>query len=235
MYDEPQAAFQVLDVSHANSFSNQAGHAVAPFVVEAFDDAGAAAALVAGSVLPGREAFGIGFIEIGVSQLAPMSCGDAKPHLSPGLRASVADLPGQHFARQARNCEPQVFVASLEAIADHQFVQLQNLAVTSGQQRVGETQARLFRLFLSSSRTVVRATLKVRAIARWLSLSCKAATINASFSADKARVLGLGVQLLRQSRHFKRCEPPRLKPKRITPSLKPQCGHKNVEETMHNI
>ena len=166
MQDEPQAPFHVFDVSHANGFSDQAGHAVAPFVIESFDHTGFAAALVAGSMLPGREAFGTGFVKVGGSQLAAMSRGDAKPHLSPRLRASVADLPGQHLARQARNCEPQVFVASLKAIAEHQFVQFQSFSVASGQKCIGETQARLLGLFLSSSRMVVRATLKVRAIAR---------------------------------------------------------------------
>ena len=124
MNDEPQAPFQVFDVSHANSFSDQAGYAVAPLVVESFDDTGFAAALAARSVLPGREGFGIGFIEISVSELAAMGRGNREPHLSPGLCASVADLPGQDLTRQPRNCQPQVFVAPLEAIADHQFVQL---------------------------------------------------------------------------------------------------------------
>ena len=132
MNDEPQAPFQVFDVSHANSFSDQAGYAVAPLVVESFDDTGFAAAFAAGSVLPGREAFGIGFVEIGVGELAAMGRGNREPHLSPGLCASVADLPGQDLTRQPRNRQPQVFVTPLETIADHQFVQLQRFSVAGG-------------------------------------------------------------------------------------------------------
>ena len=63
--NNPQSFVQVRQALHADGFSHQTRHAVAPFVVQAFNHAGFAAAFFAGTVLPCTEEFGIGFIEIG--------------------------------------------------------------------------------------------------------------------------------------------------------------------------
>ena len=73
--DEPEAFLKIVDVSHTNGFSDQAGDTVAPFVVQAFDDAGFAAAFTPWPMLPGSEPFGVGSIEIAVDQFSAISSG----------------------------------------------------------------------------------------------------------------------------------------------------------------
>ena len=70
--DQPKASLEVVDVTHANGFSDQSWHAVAPLVVQTFDDAGFAAAFVAWAMLPKRKPFGVGFIEVAINQFAPI-------------------------------------------------------------------------------------------------------------------------------------------------------------------
>ncbi len=72
-------------------------------------------------------------------------------------------------------------------------------------------------------RIVKRATLKVRAIPRWLMRSCSAATIWPSFWCVMARLFGLGVKVLLQSLQRPRADPLRLVPKRLQRVLL-QCG-----------
>ena len=60
--DQPEPPFEILQVAHAHGFSDQPGDAVAPLVVQAFDEAGLAAAFVAGPMLPGGKPCGIGLI-----------------------------------------------------------------------------------------------------------------------------------------------------------------------------
>ena len=130
------------------------------------------------------------------------------------LCAAISHIKADDLSCQTRNGQPQVFVASLEAVTDDQLVNLQCIARNGRQQRFGKAQARLPGLFLSSSRTVVRATLNVRAMARCDTRSCKAAVMSASFSADKARRRACGVQVLRHAWQRRRCVPQRFEPKR---------------------
>jgi len=220
--DKPQPSFQVFEVSHTDGFSDQAGHAVAPFVVQAFDQVGFAAALGTGSMLRGSEPFGVSLVEIGVDQLAAITYGQGKPQTLQALNAAVANVKADDLTTQTRNAKPQILVAPLEAIADHQFVNLQRGTPGRGQQRVGESQARFSRLFLSSARIVSRLTPKVRAMARCDSLSPNALTIRASFSADRARRWGVADHALRHTLQYKRRLPERVKPERITASPQPQ-------------
>ena len=138
-------------------------------------------------MLRGRKPLFIGLVEIGIDQLAAIIGRQRKPQVLQTLDTAVADVKADDLVRQARDQKPQILVASLEAIANHQFVDLQSRTPGRGQQRVGESQARFSRLFLSSARIVSRLTPKVRAMARCDSLSPNALTIRASFSADRAR------------------------------------------------
>jgi hypothetical protein len=67
--DQPQAFFQVLQVSHADGFPHQSRHAVSPLVVQAFNNAGFSAAFAARPVLPGGKQLGIRLVKVGVDQL----------------------------------------------------------------------------------------------------------------------------------------------------------------------
>ena len=197
--DHPESPLQIVHVSHTDGFSHQSRNAVAPLVVQAFDDAGFAAAFVAWPVLPGFEPFGVGFIEVCINQFAPIISGQGKPQAHKAFGAAVANSKADDLARDARNGQPQVFVAPLETIADYQLINFKSVAFDARQDRVGKVQACGLRLFLSILRTVVRATRKVRAMARCEERSCKARAIKASFSALKARLTGLGVHVLPHS------------------------------------
>ncbi len=72
-------------------------------------------------------------------------------------------------------------------------------------------------------RIVKRATLRVRAIPRWLIRSCSARMICASFSRVMVRLLGWGVKVLWHALQRARAEPLRLVPKRLQRALL-QCG-----------
>jgi hypothetical protein len=61
---------QVVQTLNADGFSRQPRHAVAPFVVQAFDHAGFTTAFFAGAVLLGFKEFGIRFIKVAINQLA---------------------------------------------------------------------------------------------------------------------------------------------------------------------
>ena len=179
----PEPFVQVGQTLDANGFSHQARHAVSPFVVQAFDHAGLAASLITRPVLPGLEEGAIGVVKVGINQFAAILGGHLKPHLLQRFLASVAHTPRQHLMRQSRNHQPQIPVAPLESIAYHQLINLQSIARNSGQNRPGKTQAAGARLFLSTRRTVSRPALRLRAMARCDKRSCKAFSINASFSA----------------------------------------------------
>jgi len=77
--DHPEPSLEILYVSNADGFSNQAGYAIAPLVVQAFDDTGFAAAFVTWPMLPGSEPFGVSIIEVGIDQLAAITGGQRKP------------------------------------------------------------------------------------------------------------------------------------------------------------
>lgn len=222
--DEPESPLKILQVAHADGFSDQAGDSVAPFVVQAFDDAGFTAAFATWPMLPRGEPLGIGFIEVAVDQLAAIRSRQRKPQADETLGAAVADAKANHLPCQARDRQPQVAVAPLEAKADDQLVYLQRIAFDGRQQRVGKTQVGCVRLFLSISRTVVRATRNVRAMARCDSRSCNAAAIKASFSADKARLRACGVHVLEHFWQRSRWLPAGVKPNRTTGSLSLHTG-----------
>ena len=222
MHHHPQAVFKVGQRLHTNGFSHQCRHAVAPFVVQSFHQTSFAAAFVTRPMLPRSEELGVGFIKVGINPFSSIRRRQRKPQSPQTPETTVADPKADDLPCQARDRNPQIEIAPLEAIANHQLIEFQSVAFDLAQKRVGKVQARLAGFFWDKARIVVRATLKVRAMARCESRSCKAATIRTSFSALKARVLGWGVQLLPQAPHFKRCEPPRLKPLRNTRSLKPQ-------------
>lgn len=116
--DEPEPPLKILHVSHADGFSDQAGDTIAPLVVQAFDDAGFTAAFVAWPVLPGGEPLGIGFIEVAVDQLAAIRSRQRKPEANEALSAAVTEAKADDLPCQARDRQPQVAVAPLEAKAD---------------------------------------------------------------------------------------------------------------------
>ena len=126
--DQPEASLEIIDVSHADGFSHQAGHAVAPFVVQAFHDAGFAAAFVARPVLPGREPFGVGFVKVCINQFATIISGKGKPQAHQAFGAAVANSKADDLPCQARYRNPQVAIAPLEAKANHQLIDFQGIA-----------------------------------------------------------------------------------------------------------
>ena len=126
--DQPEASLEIIDVSHADGFPDQSRHAVAPLVVQAFDDAGFAAALVAWPVLPGREPFGISFIKVCINQFAPIISRQRKPQARKASGAAVANGKADDLACQARDRKPQVAIAPLEDKANDQFVDFQRIA-----------------------------------------------------------------------------------------------------------
>ena len=98
--DQPEPSLEIIDVSPTDSFSDQPRYAVAPLVVQAFHDAGFAAAFSAGAMLPRGEPFGIGFVKVRINQLAPIISRQRKPqaHKTFGAAASdgkADDLPSQ--------------------------------------------------------------------------------------------------------------------------------------------
>ncbi len=220
--NDPEPFLQIRQALHAHRFSDQTRHAVSPFIVQAFNHAGFAAAFFAGAMLPGPKETRVGFMEITVNEFAPIARGHLEPHLLQRLFASVTHTPGQNLMGEPRNHQPQVAITPSETKAHHQFVQFQSIARNGRQNRLRKTQAALVRLFLSTRRTVSRPALKVRAMARCDKRSCKAFSIKASFSALMVRLLPSGDHVLRHAVQRKRCVPLRLKPNRITGSDKPQ-------------
>lgn len=204
---------------NTHSFSHQARHAVSPLVVQAFNHAGLAAAFFTRTMLPRSQELGVGFVKVGVHQLCAISRRHLPPQFLQRFLTAVAHFPRQNLMSQSRNDNPQVTITPFEAIANHQLVNFQSVALDRSQQRAGETQPRLSGLFFKTTRTVSRLTPKVRAIARCDSRSPSAFSINTSFSGLKTRLLPSGVHVLRQSLHCKRCDPPRLKPHRTTRAL----------------
>ncbi len=99
--DQPKASLEIVDVSHADGFSDQPRHAVAPFVVQAFSDAGFAAAFVAWAMLPSREPFGVGFIKVAIDQLAAIRSRQRKPQARKAFGAAVADEEADDLACRA--------------------------------------------------------------------------------------------------------------------------------------
>ena len=223
--DDPQAFFEVLQVSNANGLPDQTRHAVAPLVVQAFDQAGLSAAFAAGPVLPRSEQLGVSFVEVGVDQFATIIAWQCEPELPQSRKRAVADAKAHDLMCQARDSEPEILVTPLEAKANHQFIQFQRIARNSRQKRVGKPQPGLARFFLSTARTVVRPAPKVRAMARCDKRSPSALTISPSFSALKVQLRASGDHVLRHTWQRKRCLPPRVKPKRTTGSVRSQCGH----------
>ena len=126
--DQPESFLEIIDVSHAHGFSHQSRYTVAPLVVQAFDDTGFAASLAARPVLPRREPFGISFIEVAINQLAPIIGGQRKPQAHQAFGAAVTNGKADDLPCQARDCNPQVAKAPLEAKADHQLVDLYRIA-----------------------------------------------------------------------------------------------------------
>ena len=63
--NDPQSLVEVVEALHTDGISHETGDAVAPFVVQTFDDAGLATSFLAGPVLPGCEPFGVSLIEVG--------------------------------------------------------------------------------------------------------------------------------------------------------------------------
>lgn len=101
--NNPKPFVQLVKALHTNGFSHQARHAIAPFVVQAFNYAGLAAAFVAGPVLPrrkGRKESGIRFVKVGINQLTTIFGRHPEPHLLQCFLASVAHAPGQNLMCQ---------------------------------------------------------------------------------------------------------------------------------------
>lgn len=73
--DEPQSLVKIIETLHTDGLPDQAGHAVAPFVVEAFNEVGFSTSFGAGSMLPRGEPFGISFVKIAVDQFSSIACG----------------------------------------------------------------------------------------------------------------------------------------------------------------
>lgn len=144
---QPQSFFQIIEMLHADSFSHQAGDAVSPLVVQAFNHTGFAVALCTGPMLPCVEELGIGMLKIRIHQLAAIRRRHLKPQLLQRFFTSVTHAPSQHLMRESRNHQPQITIAPLKAIADHQLIDLQSITRNRRQKRVGKTQTALPRLF----------------------------------------------------------------------------------------
>ncbi len=129
--DDPESPLEIIDVSHADGFSHQTGDAVAPLVVQAFDDAGLAAAFITWPMLPGGEPLGISLVEVAVDQLFSIRSRQRKPQAGQALGAAVTDMKADDLPCQARDRKPQIAIAPLEAKADHQLVDLQSIAKAS--------------------------------------------------------------------------------------------------------
>lgn len=222
---DPQSAAQIIKALHTNGFSHQPRNAITPFVVESFDHAGFAAAFARRAMLPRAKEASVGFIKVAVNQLATVAGRNRKPQFLQRLFATISDTPRHNLMGQSRNHQPQIAITSLETITNHQLVEFERVTRNSGQKRVGKTQAAGLGLFLSTRRMVARPQLKVRAIARCDTRSCKAFSINASFSALRCRPGPSSVHVLRHALQRNRCRAPSVKPKRTTPSLPWQCGH----------
>ena len=76
---EPKAPFQVFKMLNTNGSSHQTRHAVAPFVIQAFNETGLATAFSARSVLPRSKQLGIGFVEVGIDELTAIARRQAEP------------------------------------------------------------------------------------------------------------------------------------------------------------
>ena len=126
--DQPEPSLEIIDGSHAHGFSDQPRHTVAPLVVQAFDDAGFAAAFIAGAMLPACEPFGIGVIEVAIDQFATIISRQRKPQAHQASSAAVADGKADDLPCQARNCNPQITVTPLRTKANHQLIKLQCIA-----------------------------------------------------------------------------------------------------------
>ena len=79
--NQPESSFEISQIAHADSFSDQSRHTVAPLVVQAFDQTGLATALAARTMLPGPKQFGIRFVEVGINQLLAVVTGQRKPEV----------------------------------------------------------------------------------------------------------------------------------------------------------
>ena len=154
--DQPQSFFQIIQVAHADGFSDQARHAISPFVVQAFDHAGLAAAFFTRPMLPYPEEFCIGLVKIGVDQLTAVRWRHLEPQFLQRLFAAVCHAPGQDLMRQSRNHQPQIAITPLETKTNHQLVDLQGITRNRRQKRLSKTQAAGAGLFLSTRRTVWR-------------------------------------------------------------------------------
>lgn len=99
--DDPQASFPILGVSHADSSSHQSWHSVAPFVVQAFDDAGFSTSLAARPVLPGGKPFAVSVIKIAINQLAAIVAREAKPQAPEAFDTAVAQMKAHDLPCQA--------------------------------------------------------------------------------------------------------------------------------------
>ena len=104
-----------------------------------------------------------------------------------------------------------------------EFVELDGVALRGRQRGEGATaqEASLDEAgpFLRGARMVWRPTLRVRAMPRWETRSCKARRICSSLSGVMARLLGRGVKVLPQARQRRRAVPERFVPYLIMLSL----------------
>ncbi len=63
--NDPEPSLQLFQRLDTDGFSDQTRHAIAPFVIQAFNNAGFAAAFSTGPVLPVGKQLGIRLIEVG--------------------------------------------------------------------------------------------------------------------------------------------------------------------------
>jgi len=126
---DPEASLQVLEVLHTHGFTHQTRHPVAPLVVQAFHNTGLATTLATRPVLPRAKQLGIGFVVVGVDQLATILARQRKPEVAQTPQGAVTDEEAHHLVSPARDGDPQILVAPFEAEADHSFVHLQGIAL----------------------------------------------------------------------------------------------------------
>lgn len=88
--DDPEASLEIIDVSHTNDFSDQAGDSVAQLVVQDFNNAGFATAFAPWLVLPGREPFGVSSIKVAINEFSSISSGQRNPQAFETSDAAVA-------------------------------------------------------------------------------------------------------------------------------------------------
>ena len=118
--------------------AHQAAQAGAQGAKPAFDVAGLARFLAAAAMGARREGGGIGFPEIAARGAAPVVRRQGSPQVGGALLASVAQGVSDDLAGSSTERHPQPERVRLGRHEAPEFVELEHVALLSGQQRVGK-------------------------------------------------------------------------------------------------